>query len=133
MLRYSRTGIQGSSCWQEASISSIRKSLYGPNHSVRVLIFREYPDIKKAYYLSMRLELIYHQYKYKDTVLTRLARWYDEVDRSGFLAFSRVARSIQAHYLEINNFFEKRSTNTASESLNAKIKSFRSQFRGFKG
>lgn len=81
----------------------------------------------------MRLELIYHQYKYKDTVLTRLARWYDEVDRSGFLAFSRVARSIQAHYLEINNFFEKRSTNTASESLNAKIKSFRSQFRGFKG
>ncbi|WP_418826498.1 transposase, partial [Phocaeicola sp.] len=46
-----------------------------------------------------------------DTALTRLARWYDEVDRSGFLAFGRVARSIQTHYLEIINFFEKRSTN----------------------
>ncbi|WP_418573975.1 transposase, partial [Phocaeicola sp.] len=34
--------------------------------------------------------------------------------------------------LEIINFFEKRSTNAASESFNAKIKSFRSQFRGVK-
>ncbi|WP_366944477.1 transposase [uncultured Barnesiella sp.] len=30
------------------------------------------------------------------------------------------------------NFFERRSTNAASESFNAKIKSFRSQFRGVK-
>ncbi len=30
------------------------------------------------------------------------------------------------------NFFEKRSTNAASESFNAKIKDFRSQFRGVK-
>ena len=88
--------------------------------------------LKKAYYLSMRLGLIYHLCKHKDTALTRLARWYDEVDRSGFLAFSRGARSIQTHYLEIINFFEKRSTNAASESLNSKIKSFRSQFRGVK-
>jgi transposase len=57
---------------------------------------------------------------------------YDEVDKSGFLAFGRVARSIQAHYLKIINFFEKRSTNAASESFNAKIKSFRSQFMGVK-
>ena len=90
------------------------------------------PISKKAYYLSMRLGLIYHQCKHKDTALTRLARWYDEVDRSGFLAFGRVARSIQTHYLEIINFFDKRSTNAASEAFNAKIKSFRSQFRGVK-
>ena len=96
------------------------------------ILFEEYPDIKKAYYLSMRLGLIYHQCKHKDTALTRLARWYDEVDRSGFLAFGRVARSIQTHYLEIINFFDKRSTNAASEAFNAKIKSFRSQFRGVK-
>ena len=38
------------------------------------ILFREYPDIKKAYYLSMRLGLIYHQCKHKDTPLTRLAR-----------------------------------------------------------
>lgn len=70
--------------------------------------------------------------RHKDTALTKLARWYDEVDKAGFLAFARVARSIQTHYLEIINFFEKRSTNAAAESFNAKIKKFRSQFRGVK-
>lgn len=80
----------------------------------------------------MRLGLIYHQCKHKDTALTRLARWYDEVEKFGFLAFGRVIRSIQTHYLEIVNFFDRRSTNAASESFNAKIKDFRTQFRGVK-
>ncbi|WP_443983660.1 transposase [Bacteroides finegoldii] len=62
--------------------------------------------------------------------MTRLARWYDEVDKSGFLTFGRVARSIQTHYLNIINFFERRATNAAAESFNAKIKAFRAQFRG---
>lgn len=80
----------------------------------------------------MRLGLIYHQCRFKDIALTRLARWYDEVDKSGFLTFGRVARSIQVHYLNIINFFERRSTNAASEVFNARIKAFRAQFRGVK-
>jgi len=94
------------------------------------ILFREYPKLKKAYHLSQRLGLIFHQCKLKDVALTRLARWYDEVDRSGFLSFGTVARSIQMHYLNIINFFENRSTNASAESFNAKIKAFRSQFRG---
>ena len=110
-----------------------KESLWTESQCTRAaILFREYPDIKKAYYLSMRLGLIYHQCRHKDTALTRLARWYDEVDKSGFLAFGRVARSIQTHYQQILNFFDKRSTNAASESFNAKIKNFRSQFRGVK-
>ena len=110
-----------------------KESLWTESQRVRAgILFREYPDIEKAYYLSMRLGLIYHQCRHKDVALTRLARWYDEVDKSGFLAFGRVARSIQTHYLEIINYFERRSTNAASESFNAKIKNFRSQFRGVK-
>ena len=35
------------------------------------ILFKEYPDIKKGYYLSMRLGLIYHQRKFKDIALTR--------------------------------------------------------------
>ena len=76
--------------------------------------------------------MLYHQCKHKDTALTRPTRWYDEVEKSGFLAFGRVVRSIQTHYLEIVNFFDRRSTNAASESFNAKIKEFRTQFRGVK-
>lgn len=94
------------------------------------ILFREYPNIRKAYYLSMQLGLIYHQAKTKDVALTRLAKWYDQVDKSGFLPFGTIVRTIQTHYLNIINFFDKRSTNAASESFNAKIKAFRSQFRG---
>lgn len=94
------------------------------------ILFREYPKLKKAYHLSQRLGLIFHQCRLKEVALTRLARWYDEVDRSGFLSFGTVARSIQTHYLNIFSFFENRSTNASAESFNAKIKAFRSQFRG---
>ena len=41
-------------------------------------------------------------------------------------------RTIYMHYEKILNFFDKRSTNAASESFNAKIKAFRAQFRGVK-
>lgn len=76
----------------------------------------------------MRLGLIYHQCKFKDVALIRLVRWYDEVDKSGFPAFGRVARSIQTHYLNIINFFERRVTNAVVD----KVKAFRAQFRGVK-
>jgi transposase len=108
-----------------------KESLWTQTQKQRAeILFRQYPDIKKAYYLAMQLGLIYHQAKTKDVALTRLARWYDLVDKSGFLAFGTIARTIQTHYLNIINFFDRRSTNAASESFNAKIKAFRAQFRG---
>ena len=94
------------------------------------ILFREYPDIKKAYYLSMRLGLIYHHSIHADVALTKLARWYEEVDKSGFLSFGTVGRTIQTHYLGIVAFFKNRATNAASESFNAKIKQFRALLRG---
>lgn len=110
-----------------------KESLWTQSQRKRAeILFREYPDIKKAYYLSMRLGLMYHQCKHKDAALTRLARWYDQVDKSGFLTFGTVARTIQTHYLNIVNFFTNRATNAAAESFNAKIKNFRRQFRGVK-
>ncbi|UKB82812.1 transposase [Chryseobacterium sp. MEBOG06] len=36
------------------------------------------------------------------------------------------------HYRDILNYFDKRSTNAATESFNAKIKNFRMQLRGVK-
>lgn len=108
-----------------------KESLWTQSQRIRAeILFKEYPDIKKGYYMAMRLGSIYHQCKFKDMALTRLARWYDEVDKSGFLTFGRVARSIQTHYLNIIHFFERRATNAAAESFNAKIKAFRAQFRG---
>lgn len=96
------------------------------------LLFSIYPNLKKAYDLSCDLRNIFEQ---KDTRLygfTRLARWYEKVRQSGFKAFNTVARSLENHSTTIANYFISRSTNASAESFNAKIKAFRSQFRGVK-
>lgn len=96
------------------------------------LLFERYPDLKTAYGLSMGLSLIFENTKDKVFGLANLARWYEKVRQSGFKTFNTVARSIQNHYPTILNYFDNRSTNASAESFNAKIKAFRSQFRGVK-
>ncbi|TYB70525.1 transposase, partial [Bizionia saleffrena] len=56
----------------------------------------------------------------------------NEVENSNFKSFNTIARSIQIHYKPILNYFNNRSTNASAESFNAKIKAFRTQFRGVK-
>ena len=52
-----------------------KESLWTLSQRIRAeILFKEYPDIKKGYYLSMRLGLIYHQCKFKDIALTK-AMW----------------------------------------------------------
>lgn len=96
------------------------------------LLFSRYPDIQEAYELSMELGRIYHTTKEKGIAFTRLAKWYDKVEKSGFKTFNTIAKSIQEHYLTILNYFDNRSTNASAESFNAKIKAFRASFRGVK-
>ncbi|MGK0253660.1 MAG: transposase, partial [Mariniflexile sp.] len=49
---------------------------------------------------------------------------------AGFKSFNTISRTIQIHYETILNYFNNRSTNASAESFNAKIKAFRTQFRG---
>jgi transposase len=84
------------------------------------ILFELYPDLKKAYHLSLQLGAIYHQTKLEGMVFTKLAQWYDRVDKAQFLSFRTVARSIQSHYETILNYFENRSTNASVEFFNAK-------------
>nr|WP_042479303.1 transposase [Solitalea canadensis] len=109
------------------------RSSWTPSQEHRAeLLFKYYPLLEQAYELSMQLGKIFHSTKDKGIAFTRLARWYDQVEKAGFKSFNVVARSIQAHYLTILNYFDNRSTNAAAESFNAKIKAFRSAFRGVK-
>ena len=94
------------------------------------LLFQRCPDIQQAYNLSMELFEIYQHTKVKGIAFTKLARWYDQVGKSGFKSFNFVKRTIQQHYLSILNYFDNRSTNASAESFNSKIKAFRAQFRG---
>ena len=104
-----------------------------PSQNLRAtILFERYPDIKKAYDLSMELGRIYHITKDKGIAFTRLAKWYDKVEKTNFKSFNTIARSIQEHYLTILNYFDNRSTNASAEAFNAKIKAFRAAFRGVK-
>lgn len=102
-----------------------------PSQNLRAeLLFERYPDIEKAYKLCRELSGIYEKTKVKGVALTALARWYDKVEKAGFKSFNTIARTIQHNYPTILNYFDNRSTNASAESFNAKIKAFRSQFRG---
>ncbi len=94
------------------------------------LLFKTYPDIQQAYSLVNQLRSIFNENK--EIAYTKLAHWYRAVEESGFKAFNTVANSISLNYRSILNYFKNRSTNASAESFNAKIKAFRSQFRGVK-
>lgn len=96
------------------------------------LLFNYYPNLEIAYKLTMQLKGIYEHTNDKNIALTRLARWYEAVEQSGFKTFSTVKRSISAHYSTLLNYFDNRSTNASAESFNAKIKAFRATLRGVK-
>jgi transposase len=94
------------------------------------LLFERYPDIQKAYELSIELFDIYQNTKLKGVAFTKLARWYENIQQSGIKTFATVKRTIQVHYRSILNYFDNRSTNASAESFNSKIKAFRLQLRG---
>ena len=96
------------------------------------ILFSQYPDIEKAYNLSDGLRKIYNQNIQKSMAMLKLARWFKEVEESGFKSFSVLMKTIMNHYSDILNYFDQRSTNASAESFNAKIKNFRLQFRGVK-
>jgi len=94
------------------------------------LLFARYPLLEHAYNLAMQLGAVYSKTKEKGVAFTKLALWYDKVERAGFKSFNTIAKSIEEHYLTVLNYFNNRSTNASAESFNAKIKAFRSVFRG---
>ena len=94
------------------------------------MLFGLYPDIKKAYNLSQQLRGIYNNNNDKHIAMTKLAHWYRNVEESGFKNFNIILNTLTLNYQSILNYFDNRSTNASAESFNAKIKAFRSQFRG---
>ncbi len=94
------------------------------------ILFLRYPSIEKAYELAQELSWIFTNTKEKVYGLTRLAKWCEKVEQSGFKSFNTISRTINNQYQNILNYFDNRSTNASAESFNAKIKAFRAQHRG---
>ncbi len=95
------------------------------------ILFRLYPEIHEGYKLYLELVDIYNIKKLeRGIIMTRLAKWYDKVERVGNNNFNTVLETMMNNYNTILNYFNNRATNAAAESFNAKIKAFRAQFRG---
>jgi len=94
------------------------------------LLFELYPEIEQAYKLTNKLRNIYNQLIPKEVAMTKLAYWFNQVEKTKLKQFNTVVKTFSLHYADILNYFNDRSTNAAAESFNAKIKYFRMMYRG---
>ena len=94
------------------------------------ILFQMFPDLEKAYNLYLDLVDIFNKKSKPGVARLKLARWYNDVEAFGYDGFSKVIETFENHNDTIINYFEDRLTNASAESFNAKIKAFRTQFRG---
>lgn len=94
------------------------------------ILFGKYPDLEKAYELYLDLVDVFNRKSEPAAARLSLARWYNRVEKLGSNEFNKVLETFENHNTTIINYFEDRLTNASAESFNAKIKAFRTQFRG---
>lgn len=94
------------------------------------ILFRMFPKLEKAYNLYLDLVDIFNKKTVPGVARLNLARWYNDVEDFGYEGFKKVIETFENHNETIINYFEERLTNASAESFNAKIKAFRTQFRG---
>tara|TARA_B110000116_G_C16673004_1_gene507116 strand:+ start:160 stop:1005 length:846 start_codon:yes stop_codon:yes gene_type:complete len=94
-----------------------------------VLLFREFPVLKKAYNHVMCFRNIYENQS-KEKARQQFEDWIIKSESLGINEFNSSANSIKYHLVNILNFFNNRNTNANAESFNAKIKLFRANQRG---
>ncbi|WP_239653846.1 transposase [Barnesiella sp. CU968] len=107
------------------------KSKWNGQQKIRAgILFRIFPDLEKAYGLFLKLVDTFYEKTSAGVARLNLARWYNEVETFGNNEFNKVLETFENHNTTIINYFERRLTNASAESFNAKIKAFRTQFRG---
>lgn len=109
----------------------MHKSRWNAQQQARAeILFQIFPDLEKAYNLYLDLVDIFNMKCKPGVARLCLARWYNNVEAFGYNGFSKVIETFENHNDTIVNYFEERLTNASAESFNAKIKAFRTQFRG---
>ena len=100
------------------------------------ILFKAYPELQKAYNLSMMFRSFYKYSKTQKGAKTKLYTWYKKIEKKEkskdtYIESFLIAKdTIQQHENRILNYFINRSTNASAESFNAKLKGFRSLVRG---
>jgi len=95
------------------------------------LVFGNYPKIKEAFSLINSLRAIFRNKSIDRTKAKEaLHLWYDKVAKCSLREVKSARDAIKAKEEEVLNYFINRSTNASAESLNSKLKGFRSQLHG---
>ncbi len=94
------------------------------------ILFKNFPEIQKAYELSMYFRGIFERRITKDEGKKQLERWYKKVNVTKLSTMISASNTIKNNEGKILNYFHSRSTNASAESFNAKLKGFRSLLRG---
>lgn len=59
------------------------------------IMFERYPELRRAYDISMKLSNVFRKCTCKEQAFKRLALWYNEVEGCGIATFRTVVRTIQ--------------------------------------
>lgn len=109
----------------------MHKSKWNEQQKARAaVLFRLFPNLEKAYNIYLDLVDIFNKKSIPGVARLNLAKWYNKVEDLGDDGFSKVIDTFENHNKTIINYFINRLTNASAESFNAKIKAFRTQFRG---
>jgi transposase len=95
----------------------------------RSIAFQHYPQLERAYNHGMQLREVF-ELTGAEQARKRLKEWVELTWSNKEEAFYTVASTVEAHFENILNYFQHRSTNAGAESFNAKIKRFRANQRG---
>ena len=106
-----------------------RNKWYPQQQTRAAILFREYPEMEKAYNLSILFRSFYES-KNIEEAKNRLDKWYLKMEKENIDSFAIAVETIRLHETTILNYFNHRSTNASAESFNAKLKGFRSVVRG---
>lgn len=94
------------------------------------ILFKEYPELKEAYDISMMFRGCYEYSKNIFEAKKKLDKWYEKIEDKKMKSFLIASESIRLHETTVLNYFINRSTNASAESFNAKLKGFRALVRG---
>ena len=94
------------------------------------ILFKEFPELEKAYELSMMFRSCYEHSHSMAEARKKLKAWQEKIAEKNIESFNVAAESISLREDTILNYFINRSTNASAESFNAKLKGFRSLVRG---
>ncbi|WP_449404205.1 ISAon1 family transposase, partial [Flavobacterium weaverense] len=59
------------------------------------ILFEEYPEIKTVYYLNQKSRNIYNNNTDKTVAITKLAHWYNDVDKLGIKSFNTIMNTVK--------------------------------------